>query len=120
LPAHVLKCETEVMWRSRSRQSGSPTKSIVGSDGARFDLSEVASLHTEYGIRRSEFYERHPNDRRLKQKFAGSRREKERIKQALSTVSKQIVERALKSGQAIVPAPQGDPKGASEGQSEGT
>jgi putative transposase len=77
-------------------------KSIIASDGTRFDLSEVARLHTEYGVRRSKFYESHPNDRRLKQKFAASRREKERIKQALSRVSKQIVHRAVKNGEAIV------------------
>src|SRR5258708_34840834 len=58
-------------------------KSIVGSDGTVHDLSEVARLHTLYGIRRSRFYERHPRDRRLRKKFAGSRREKERVKQAL-------------------------------------
>ena len=57
-------------------------KSIVGSDGTVHDLSEVARLHTLYGIRRSRFYERHPNDRRPKKKFAGSTREKERVKQA--------------------------------------
>jgi len=31
-------------------------KSIVGSDGTNIDLSEVARLHTEYGVRRSGFY----------------------------------------------------------------
>jgi len=76
--------------------------SIVGSDGAKFDLSRVARLHTEYSVRRSEFSERHPNDRRLKKKFMGSRREKERIKQALSNVSKQIVDKAVKNREARV------------------
>ena len=75
---------------------------MVGSDGTRFDLSEVARLHTEYGVRRSEFYERHPNDRRLRHKFAGSRRERERIKQVLNRVSKQIVDKAIKNSEAIV------------------
>ncbi len=77
-------------------------RSIVGSDGTRIDLSKVARLHTEYGIRRSKFYERYPNDRRLKEKFAGSRREKERIRQTLNVVSKQIVEKALGNREAIV------------------
>ncbi len=77
-------------------------KSIVGSDGTRIDLSKVARLHTEYGVRRSEFYTRHPRDRRLKQKFAGSRREKERIKQTLNVISKQVVEKAVKKKEAIV------------------
>jgi IS605 OrfB family transposase len=77
-------------------------KSIVGSDGTVHDLSEVARLHTLYGIRRSRFYERHPNDRRLKKKFAGSRREKERVKQALHRVSTLIVEKARANNEAIV------------------
>jgi putative transposase len=77
-------------------------KTIVGSDGVSFDLSRVARLHTEYGVRRSDFYRSHPKDRRLMKKFAGSRREKERIKQALSRVSKQIVEKAIKNSEAIV------------------
>jgi hypothetical protein len=65
-------------------------KSIVGSDGTVHDLSEVARLHTLYGIRRSRFYERHPCDRRLKKKFASSRREKERVKQALHRVARSL------------------------------
>ncbi len=77
-------------------------RSIVGSDGTRINLSKVARLHMEYGVRRSEFYTRHPNDSRLKQKFAGSRRERERIKQTLNFISKQIVERAVKNREAIV------------------
>jgi putative transposase len=77
-------------------------KSIVGSDGTRHDLFEVARLHTLYGVRRSRFYERHPNDRRLKKKFAGSRREKERVGQALHRVSTLIVEKARANKEAIV------------------
>jgi putative transposase len=77
-------------------------KSVVGSDGTRHDLSEVARLHTLYGIRRSRFYERHPNDRRTKKKFAGSRREKERVNQALHRVSTLIVEKARANKEAIV------------------
>ncbi|MDA4127927.1 MAG: RNA-guided endonuclease TnpB family protein [Thaumarchaeota archaeon] len=77
-------------------------KSVVGSDGTRIVLSKVARLHTEYGVRRSEFYERHSNDRRLKQKFSGSRRERERIKQTLNVISKQVVEKALRNREAIV------------------
>lgn len=76
--------------------------SIVGSDGIRIDLSQVARLHTEYGVRRSEFYKEHPNDRRLKQKFASSRRERERVNQALNVVSKQVVEKAVKNREAII------------------
>jgi len=77
-------------------------KSLVGSDGTRIDLSEVARLHTFYGIRRCEFYSNHPNDRRLKKKFAGSRREKERVKQFLHRKAKEMVEKAKKNGEAIV------------------
>ena len=77
-------------------------KSIVGSDGTVHDLSEAARLHTLYGIRRSKFYEGHPNDRRLKKKFAGTRREKERVKQFLHRVSTLIVEKARANNEAIV------------------
>jgi IS605 OrfB family transposase len=77
-------------------------KSVVGSDGTTHDLSEIARLHTLYGIRRSRFYERHPHDRRLKKKFAGSRREKERVNQALHRVSTLIVEKARANNEAIV------------------
>src|SRR5205814_2623315 len=77
-------------------------KSVVGSDGTVHDLSEVARLHTLYGIRRSTFYERHAHDRRLKKKFASSRREKERVKQALHRVSALIVEKSRANNEAIV------------------
>jgi IS605 OrfB family transposase len=77
-------------------------KSVVGSDGSKYDLSEVARLHTLYGIRRSRFYEKHPLDRRLKRKFASSRRERERVDQALHGVSTLIVEKARANGEAIV------------------
>ena len=77
-------------------------KSIVGSDETRYDLSEVARLHTLYGIRRSRFYERHPRDRRLRKKFAGSRREKERVCQTPHRVSALIVEKARANNEAIV------------------
>jgi putative transposase len=77
-------------------------KSFVGSDGTRHDLSEVARLHTLYGIRRSKFYERHPKDRRVRKKFATSRREKKRVNQALHRVSALIVEKARANNEAIV------------------
>ncbi|HEV2225516.1 MAG TPA: transposase [Nitrososphaerales archaeon] len=77
-------------------------KSLVGSDGVRIDLSQIARLHTEYGVRRSSFYVKHPNDRRLMQKFGSSRREKQRIKQLLNVVSKQIVEKAARNREAII------------------
>ncbi len=77
-------------------------KSIVGSDGTRIDLSGVARLHTEYGIRRSVFCSRHADDRRLKKKFAGSRREKERVKQFLHRKAKEIVEKAKRNAEVII------------------
>jgi len=77
-------------------------KSAVLSDGTKHNLSEVARLHTEYGIRRRDFYERHPRDNRLKKKYAGSRREKERVRQVLHRTAKKIVESAMSKGQAIV------------------
>jgi len=77
-------------------------KSAVCSDGARIDLSEVARLHTLYGVRRSRFYAKHPHDRRLKKEFASSRREKERVKQLLQREAKKLVERAKQNGLGIV------------------
>jgi len=77
-------------------------KSAVLSDGTKFDLSEVARLHTDYGMRRSDFYEGHPHDRRLQKKFASSRREKERTRGILHRTAKQIVESSKAKGQAIV------------------
>ena len=77
-------------------------KSIVGSDGTIHNLSEVARLHTLYGVRRARFFEKHPHDRRLKKKFASSRREKERVSQALHRVSTLIVEKARANNEAIV------------------
>jgi putative transposase len=77
-------------------------KSIVGSDGTKHDLSEVARLHTLYGVRRSKFYERHPDDRRLKKKFASSRREKERVSQALHRVSTLIIKKARANKDAVI------------------
>jgi putative transposase len=77
-------------------------KSAVCSDGTTYDLSEVARLHTEYGVRRRDFYESHPQDKRVKKKLAGSRREKERIRQALHKAAKEIVESSRSKGQSIV------------------
>lgn len=77
-------------------------KSVVGSDGTTHDLSEVARLHTLYGIGRSRFFRKHPNDRRLKKKFASSRREKKRVRQALHDVSTKIVKKAHAHNESIV------------------
>ena len=77
-------------------------RSIVGSDGAIINLSEVARLHTEYGDRRRDFYENHSGDRRLKKKFASSQRERERVKQILHRVAKKVVKQAKENKQDIV------------------
>jgi putative transposase len=77
-------------------------KSVVISEGTKYDLSEVARLHTEYGVRRRDFFEGHPNDNRVKKKFASSRREKKRVRQFLHRTAKEIVESAKSKGQAIV------------------
>ena len=77
-------------------------KSAVCSDGTRYEFSEVARLHTGYGVRRSEFYMHHPDDRRLRKKYAGTTREKERVRQFLHRTAKQIVQTAKSKGQAIV------------------
>ncbi|HEV2225900.1 MAG TPA: transposase [Nitrososphaerales archaeon] len=77
-------------------------KSAALSDGTTYDLSEVARLHTEYGLRRRDFSSRHSRDQRLRRKFSRESREKERVKQFLNRVSKQIVQKAKESRQAIV------------------
>jgi len=100
----VIAFSKEIAAAEPSRKVGYDLneKSVVGSDGTRHDLSEVARLHTLYGVRRSKFYGGHPNDRRLKKKFASSRREKERVSQALHRVSTLIVEKARANKEAIV------------------
>jgi IS605 OrfB family transposase len=77
-------------------------KSAVCSDGVTYDLSEVARLHTEYGIRRSRFSRKHFRDRRLRKNFAGSLREKVRVRQFLHAKAKKIVRIAAERGQGIV------------------
>jgi putative transposase len=77
-------------------------RSLVESDGTRIDLSRVARLHTEYGIRRRDFYANHCGDIRLKRKYASKQREKERVKQFLHRVSKQIVGKAKTNREGII------------------
>jgi putative transposase len=77
-------------------------KSVVCSNGTKYDLSEVARLHTEYGTRRSTFNEKHSRDQRVKNKFASSRREKARVRQFLHRKAKEIVEAAEMNKQAII------------------
>ncbi len=77
-------------------------KSVVSSDGSKYDLSDVTRLRTEYASRRSAFDRENPNDRRLRSKFSGSRRERERVKQVLHKTAKRIVESAKMNSKAIV------------------
>jgi putative transposase len=77
-------------------------KSTVLSDGTKYDLSVVARIHTEYGVRRSEFCARHPRDKRLKHKFAGNLRERNRVRQVLNKTTKKIVEDAKAKKQVVV------------------
>jgi putative transposase len=77
-------------------------KSAVCSDGTKYDLSEVARLKTEYGIRRSKFWRKHQSDRRLKRKYGHATRETERVTQFLHRTTKVIVETAKSKGQSIV------------------
>ncbi len=94
------RCRCQIQQRGSGMTSTRNRSS--GATGHSHDLSEVARLHTLYGVRRSGFYERHPNDRRLKKKFASSRREKERVSQELHRVSTLIVEKARANNEAIV------------------
>jgi IS605 OrfB family transposase len=77
-------------------------KSVVCSDGSKYDLSEVVRLQTEYASRRSEFDKRNPLDQRLRRKFAQSRRGRERVRQVLHRIAKQIVDTASAKSQSIV------------------
>jgi len=77
-------------------------KSAVCSNGTRIDLSEVARLHTEYGVRRRDFSRRHPKDIRVTRNFASSQREKERVKQVLHRVAKKIVTTAKGNEEALI------------------
>ena len=77
-------------------------KSLVSSDGIRYDLSEVSRIRNEYGYRRKKFYEKHSYDTRLKKKSSQNSREKNRIKQFLNRVSKDVVQKAKESKSLIV------------------
>jgi putative transposase len=76
-------------------------KSAVCSDGIRYDLAEVARLHAEYGNRRSEFSRNH-RDNRVEKRFARTRREKNRVRQLLHKIGKEVVEEAKSKSQSIV------------------
>ena len=56
-------------------------KSLVSSDGDRYDLSEIARLQTEYGSRRASFQQRHNEDVRLVKKVSKRSRQRARIGQ---------------------------------------
>lgn len=77
-------------------------KMAVTSDGVGYDLSKVARLRTEYGIRRARFSCKHSRDRRLLRKFGSSLREKGRVSQLLHNKAKEIVKTAIEKQQGIV------------------
>jgi putative transposase len=77
-------------------------KVAVASNGVRYDLTKVARLHTEYGVRRSEFHQKHSHDRRLKRKYSMRSREKERVRQLLHATANEIVESAKAGNHSIV------------------
>ena len=77
-------------------------KSLVSSDGDRYDLSEIARLQTEYGSRRASFQQRHNEDVRLVKKVSKRSRQRARIRQRVHAVANTVVKKASDSGQAIV------------------
>jgi len=77
-------------------------KSLVSSDGERYDLSDIARLQTEYGQRRAEFSQKHNEDRRLIKKVSKRSRQRERIRQRVHAVANAVVKRAKDESKAIV------------------
>ena len=77
-------------------------KSLVSSDGDRYDLSEIARQQTEYGDRRAKFSERHNEDVRLIRKVSKRSRQKERRKQMIHTVANAVVRKAADTSSVIV------------------
>ncbi len=91
--------------QSRSQLGRSAKTSTRNQSSGATELCTISQKwqgYTQYGVRRSRFYERHPHDRRLKKKFASSRRERERVSQVLHRVSTLIVEKARANNEAIV------------------
>ena len=79
-------------------------KSIVSSDGDKYDLSKVANLHHQYSRIRASIGKKTYRDRRVTQELLAryGKAERKRTNQALHIVSKQIVERAKESKAVII------------------
>ena len=77
-------------------------KSLLSSDGDRYDLSEIARQQTEYGDRRAKFSELHNEDVRLIRKVSKRSRQKERRKQMMHAVANAVVKKAADTSSVIV------------------
>jgi putative transposase len=79
-------------------------KSVVSSNGEKYDLSHVANIHHQYSRIRASIAKNTHRDRRVKQKLLAKygNVERNRVNQALHKVSKQIVEKAKQSKSIIV------------------
>lgn len=79
-------------------------KSIVGSNGTKYDLSHVAKIRHQYSRIRASIARKTHKDRRVKQKLLAKygKAERNRTNQALHKVSKDIVAKAMESKSAII------------------
>jgi putative transposase len=79
-------------------------KSMVSSNGEKYELSHVANIHHQYSRIRASIGKNTHRDRRVKQKLLAKygKAERNRVNQALHKVSKQIVEKAKQSKSIIV------------------
>jgi putative transposase len=79
-------------------------KNITGSDGEKYDLSDVANIKHQYSRIRASIAKNTHRDRRIKQKLLSKygERERQRTIQALHRVSKDIVEKAKGTKSRIV------------------
>jgi len=79
-------------------------KNITGSDGEKYDLSDVANIKHQYSRIRASIAKNTHRDRRIKQKLLAryGKKERQRTIQALNKVSKDIVEKAKETRTQIV------------------
>lgn len=77
-------------------------KSLVSSDGNRYDLSDIAGLQSDYGHRRSDFSQRRSGDIRVIKKVSRRSRRKERLTQRVHADANSVVERAKDESKSIV------------------
>jgi len=79
-------------------------RSIISSNGEKYDLTQVAKMHHQYSRIRVSIAKNMHRDKRIKQKLLAKygKAERNRVNQALHKVSKQIVEKAKQSKSTIV------------------